>query len=172
MALKTEDLYEKAVTLSKNVGDTFLDLGRTLRQLQSRDPKLFQGIIAETELGRRKAYYTVEISRVFEPLTVSRARLKKIGWTKLGIIAKHVTPENVDELLDLAENNTTKDIERAMRGERPMGDAHVVLMYFSPKQYQDLEKALLQHGASKSGRGMINKEKALMALIGRVQIGS
>jgi len=164
MALKTEDLFDKAMTLSKNVDDTFLELGRTLRQLLGRDPQLFQEIVAKSDIGRRKAYYLVDVSRV---LQVSRTRLKKVGWTKLMMIAKQVTQDNVDELLDLAEQNNVKELERMMRGEKPLGDSHCVLMYFSPEQYEELEEALLHYGARKAGhgRGLVEKEKALLNVI-------
>ena len=40
-------------------------------------------------------------------------------------------------------------------------------MYFSPKQYEELEEALVHHGASKAarGRGLVDKEKALLKMI-------
>lgn len=166
-ALKTEELFDKAMTLSKNVDDTFLELGRALRQLQDREPQLFQDIVAKSDLGRRKAYYLADVSRVFDPLQVRRARLKKVGWTKLAVIAKQVTQDNVDELLDLAEQNNVKELERITRGEKPLGNSHCVLMYFSPKQYEELEEALVHHGARKAerGRGLVEKEKALLRMI-------
>lgn len=169
-ALKTEELFDKAMTLSKNVDDTFLELGRTLRQLQDREPQLFQEIVAKSDLGRRKAYYLVDVSRVFDPLQVSRARLKKVGWTKLAMIAKQVTQDNIGELLELAEQNNAKELERMVRGNKPLGNSHCVLMYFSPKQYEELEEALVHHGARKAerGRGLVEKEKALLKVIRKV----
>ena len=160
MTLRTEGLFDKAMTLSKNVDQTFLELGRTLRQLQDREPKRFQEIVAKSDLGRRKAYYLVDVSRVFDPLRVSRARLKRVGWTKLGMIAKRVTQDNVDEFLDLAERNNVKELERMMRGEEPLGDdSHCVLMYFSPEQYEELKEALLHYGARERGLGTSRKGK-------------
>jgi hypothetical protein len=86
MTMSIEELYERVLALSSNVEDTFVELGRSLRQLLDRDPDLFQQIVKKGRLGRRKAYYLVEVSRKFEPLPISRAKLKKIGWTKLQII--------------------------------------------------------------------------------------
>jgi hypothetical protein len=168
MALKTEEIYDKALTLSANVEDNFLDLGRTLRQLLDRDPDLFQKIVQKTSLGRRKAYYLVEVSRIFDPLPVPRSRLRKIGWTKLQLIGRHVTEGNLEELLQLAESVSSKELERQMRGEKPLGNAHCVLMYFSPKDYAELEEALIENGAvrgPKSGRGLQGKEKALIKVV-------
>jgi hypothetical protein len=176
MARSTEDLYDKALAMSGDVEDNFLELGRDLRRLQDRDLILFQQIIQKTNLGRRKAYYLVEVSRIFDPLPIPRSRLKKIGWTKLQLIGKHVDPSKLDHLLTLAETNNAKELQRHLKGQKPLGNAHCVLMYFSPKQYEELEKVLLKHGASRStgsgGRaGLSNKESALMNLIRSIEGG-
>ena len=169
MTLSTEALYDKAKSLSGDVEDNFLELGKSLRQLLDRDPNLFQEIVAKTNLGRRKAYYLVEVSRIFDPLQVPRSRLRKIGWTKLQLIGKHVTQDNLEELLQLAESVNAKELERHMRGEKPLGNAHSVLMYFSPKQYQELADALVKYGGVRSGRGIQNKEEALLRLVRRLK---
>ena len=178
MALSTEDLYDKALAMSGDVEDNFIELGRSLRQLQVRDLNLFQQIIQKTDLGRRKAYYLVEVSRIYDPLPIPRSRLRKIGWTKLQLIGKHIDASNLEEMLELAENNNSKELERILRGDKPLGgNAHCVLMYFSPKQYHELEEVLIQHGATRSagfgGRaGLSNKENALMNLIRSVKGGA
>ena len=171
MPLSTEDLYEKTMLMSKNVEDNFLDLGRYLRQLLDREPELFQEIIVKSDLGRRKAYYLVEVSRTFDPLPISRPRLKKLGWTKLQIIGKHVTKDNVEELVTLAENHSVKQLERLMQGDAPMKNAHCVLMYFTPKQYAELEAALLKNGGERSGRGIVGKEQALINALRKAASG-
>ena len=169
MTLSIEALYDKAMGLSKQVEDNFLELGKSLRQLMDRDPDLFRQIIQKSNLGRRKAYYLAEVSRIFDPLPIPRVRLRKIGWTKLQLIAKHVTPNNLDVLLQLAEDSAAKELERRMHGEKPLGNAHCVLMYFSPKGYAELEDALVKHGGVRSGRGIQNKEEALIRLVRHVK---
>jgi hypothetical protein len=171
MALKTEELYDKALALSANVEDNFLDLGRSLRQLQDRDPDLFQQVVKKGDLGRRKAYYLVEVSRIFDPLPVPRSRLRNIGWTKLQLIGKHVTPHNLEDLLQLAESVNSKELERRMRGEKPLKNARCVVMYFSPKQYAEFEEALLKNGGEPSGRGIVGKEKALINALRKAESG-
>jgi len=165
MPLSTEEIYEKALMMSKNVEDNFLDLGRQLRQLQDREPELFQKIVESSDLGLRKAYYLVEISKTFDPLPISRARLRKLGWTKCQMIGKHVTKDNVEEMVELAENTSVKILERQLRGEPSMKNAHCVLMYFSTMQYAEFEQALLKNGAQRGkgkSRGLQNKEEALI----------
>ena len=162
MTISIEDLYDRALALSSDVEDTFLELGRSLRQLLDRDPGLFQQIVKKGHLGRRKAYYLVEVSRKFKPLPIGWPRLKKIGWTKLQIIGQHVTKDNVEELVSLAEQLKTKQLERKMQGDDSLSNAHCVLMYFSPEQYAEFEEALLKNGAERSGRGIVGKEAALI----------
>ena len=138
----TDALYDKALELSANVPDNFVELGGALSQLYDRDPNLFRQLAAKSSMGWRKAYHLVEVSRTFEPLAIPRYQLRKIGWPKFQLIAKHVTPNTLDALLQLAEDTTAKDLERRMRGKKPLGNAHCVLKYFSPKQYAELEEAL------------------------------
>ncbi len=45
MTLSIEEIYDKALTLSLDVEDNFLELGRMLRQLIDRDPELFQQFV-------------------------------------------------------------------------------------------------------------------------------
>jgi hypothetical protein len=169
MPPSTEALYDKALELFAKVPDKFLDLGRALRQLQDRDPELFQKFVAKTGIGRRKAYYLVEISRTFEPLQVSRARLHDLGWTKVQLLGKHVTQDNVEELLKLAEDTSANELERVLSGKKSLGNARCVLMYFSPKQYDELEDALVGHGGVRRGRGVENKEEAMIKMVRRLR---
>ena len=169
MALRTEAIYEKALTLSGNVEDNFLDLAKSLRQLRDREPDLVKRIWEKTNLGSRKAYYLMNIDEWYTGLPVGRARLKAIGWTKLQIIGPHINAENCDELLDMAENNTAAQLKVLMKGEKPVKDAHCVLMYLSARQYKEFESVLLSHGATRSGRGILNKEDALIAALRKVK---
>ena len=151
MTKGTDALDDKALELSANVPDNFVELGRALSQLYDRDPNLFRQLATKSNMGLRKAYDLIEVSRTFEPLAIPRDQLRKIGWPKLLLIAKHVTPNTSDALLQLAEDTTAKDLERHMRGEKPAGNAPCVLMYFSPKQYMQLEGVLVPHCGAPSG---------------------
>ena len=147
----TDALYEKALELSVNVPDNFLELGRALTQLYDRDPDRFRQVAARSNMGLRKAYGLVEVSRTLEPLAIPRDQLGKIGWPKLQLIVNHLTPNTLDALLRLAEESTVKDLEHHARGwKRPGGNAHCMLRYFSPKSYEQLEETLLSNGAAPS----------------------
>ena len=165
MAQSTEDIFARAKDLTKNVEDNFLDLARTLRQLKNRDPALFTDLWTKTNLGRRKAYYMIEIDETYGPLPIPRSRLKKLGWTKLQLIRKHVTRDNWEELFATAESMPTKQLEKLMKGEQPVSNAHCVLMYMTPTQYKLFEERLLENGSQRSGRGLLHKEEALTRIL-------
>ncbi len=155
------DLY-RALELIVQLGDEFLELAALLRQLQEKQPDDFKALLSMPELGRRKGYYLVEIDRAFADLGVPSERLNKIGWTKLQLIARHVTPENLEALLTLAEAHTAKNLDLIMRGKEPILGGKTVLLFFNSKQFEAFSKAIIEHGAVKNGAGYIGKEKALI----------
>jgi hypothetical protein len=163
--LSTDDLYAKALRLSSNVDDNFLELARSLRHLLDRDPELFRKVIEKTNLGSRKAYYLVNISKWFEGAPIGKARLRQLGWTKLQIIGPHINDGDAEELVGLAESNTTAQLRAVMKGEKPPANAHCMLMYFSPKDFTIVADALAKHGGVRSGRGILHKEEALLRFI-------
>jgi hypothetical protein len=144
----TDALYDKALGLSDNIPDNFMELGRAFAQLYDLDAELFRQLAAKSNMGLRRAYYLIEVSRTIEALAIPRDQLGKIGWPKLQLVAKHLTPNTLDALLQLAEDMTAKDLERHVRREKPLGNAHCVRRYFSPKQYTQLEGALVPYGAA------------------------
>jgi hypothetical protein len=128
-----------------------VELGRALSQLYDRDPDLFRQLAAKSNMGLRNAYDLVEVSRTFEPLAIPRDQLRKIGWPKLQLVAEHLTPNTLVALLHLAEERTVEDLKHHLRGwKRPVGNAHCVLRYFSPKSYEQLEETHLSNGAAPS----------------------
>ena len=147
----TDALYDKALKLSANVPDNFMELGRALARLYDLDPELFRQLAARSNMGLRRAYYLIEVSRTIEALAIPRDQLGKIGWPKLQLIAKHLTLNTLDALLRLAEESTVEDLKHHLRGwKRPASNAHLTLRYFSPKSYEQLEETLLSNGAAPS----------------------
>jgi hypothetical protein len=169
LAITDQELYTRTLDLStQSIEENFLDLGKAMRQLLERDAELFKKIVDISRLGSRKAYYLVNISQWFEGMPIPRKRLLAVGWTKLMVIGRHVTKDNVAELVTLAENNNVKQLEALMRGEAPKDNASCFLAYFDPKDYKVLEETMIQYGGGRrSGRGIENKEEALMKIIRR-----
>ena len=98
--------------------DRFLDLAALLRKLKDTQPNDFASLIDWPKLGRRKAYYLLEIDEAFGDKADLRPRLSEIGWTKAAKIAKFATPENTDELLELAESYTALNWNCCSRAQR------------------------------------------------------
>jgi hypothetical protein len=59
------------------------------------------------------------------------------------------------------------ELEARLRGEPPVEDARVLLFYLSPPDYERVRVKLIEHGAVPSGKGLLKKEAALMALISK-----
>jgi len=168
LAISLDEIYKKAESLAGNVDDNFLELAKILRQLLDRDAEQFRALLEKSKLGSRKAYYLVNISRWFDGVKVGKLRLRNIGWTKLQCIGPYINAQNVDELILLAENNTAASLKLLMRGESPITNAHCVLLYFAPEHYSLLEEVLVKHGAVRNGRGLVDKEKALVSVLHKV----
>lgn len=162
--------FEKAMELASSFDENFLELGRQLRDMLETSPDEFQKFIDKSKIGKRKAYYLVAIDKAFRKLAVSKARLQRIGWTKLMVLAKHnVDEKNAQKFIALAEAYNTRDLEKLLNDEKPTPNAHCVLLYFDDADYAALEKALVKHGAGRSSRGLTNKEEALIKIIKKGQ---
>ena len=81
---ETEKAFQRAVELPKCPQENFMELGRCLARLKE-EPEEFRRFLKMSGMGSRKAYYLISISQVFGPLRLPKARLKKIGWTKLQV---------------------------------------------------------------------------------------
>ena len=159
---KADDLYDKVVEIAPEVEEKFLELGVLLGRLLDEDRELYSKAVEKAKLGVRKAYYLIAISKAFKNLKISRPRLRAIGWTRLMVIARVVTESNAEELVTLAEQYKVKDLEAIVKGEEPQPDSRVVILYFTPDQYDTFEGVLLKYGASQHGRGLVGKESALL----------
>jgi len=159
------EIKQRALELGARPEENFLQLARCLRMLNETDTNLYQNVVERLKLGRRKAYYLVEIDKRLDGLNLSRSRLQAIRWTKLQIIGEHLTRSYAEKLLRLAEKNTAHNLKLRMQGEKPKPKTHAVLMYFNPGQYRQFEDAILRHGGDRSGRGLLNKERALIRII-------
>lgn len=161
--------YIKAVKYSENVDEYFLELGRILSEAQEAGGDLYKNLM--DLLDRRTAYYLIEIDKAFNPLGVERSELIAVGWTKLARIARHVTQDNVEEMLVLARDSTDRQLRAIVQGETPPKKARVVLLYLRPKHYRRYAQALLMHGATSVGKGLAGQENALMKIITKVLKG-
>jgi hypothetical protein len=100
-----------------------------------------------------------------EGIRLPRRRLQAIGWMKAQIIGKHINAKNAPTLLSLAEQHNTRALNLLMQDSETAPGTRCVLMYFSLHQYRLFERAIVQHGGVRRGRGLANKEQALVRFI-------
>jgi hypothetical protein len=163
-------LDEKAEFIASLIGDNFLRLAWALRELQDTQPDIFLKVVDLVGLSPRKAYALTRIARQFD--NVAEERLHFIGWSKLTIIGRYLTENNIEYLLQLAEENTSYDLQVRLRGETPIEGAKVVQLYLAPDNHKRLKTALMKHGAVASGNGLAKMESALMALVDKMEPGA
>ena len=163
--IKLDDVLQRALDLSSRPDDNFPELARCLATLHDHAFPTWKRFLEASGMGRRKAYYLVEIGNIFERLQVPEARLRKIGWTKAQIIGRHITRANANRRLKQAEENTAPQLEALMRDENAQMATRCVKMYFTAEEYVEFEQAILRHGGTQSGRGLRDKEKATLNMI-------
>lgn len=158
----TKNSKDKVEFAADWAGDGFLLAARRLREIQDTKPEMFLAVAKYLGVRPRKAYDLARIDRTFDTLGVDGNRLAVIGWSKVRLLCDHITPDNAEDLLGLAELSTVRELKLYLKQEFPVPGTRTVLLYFEPAQYDVFEKALLAHGAIKVGRGLIDKEEALL----------
>ena len=161
---RIEKLLQTAVKLSARPDDTFPGLARSLAAIYAQDKALLGRFIEQSGMGRRKAYYLLDLGKRLADLGLPDTRFAKIGWTKFQIIGKKLTRRNAETLLAWAEECNAPQLAARVRGEAP-SKTHCVLLYFSPAQYRQFERAILSSGGKSSGRGLVGKEAAIMRMV-------
>jgi hypothetical protein len=141
-----------------------VQLASALRRLHEHNEELYGKVVQEAEIGGRKAYYLLAIDRHFSDLGIPESRLQQIGWTKLALIGPHLSATNKESLPRLGrkahgQGTRTADAGRGARSERKLRAAVPQI------HYARFAKLLRKNGAVKSGRGLFNKEKALMKIV-------
>ena len=162
---RIEKLLQTAVKLSAQPDDTFPGLARSLAAIYAQDKALLGRFIEQSGMGRRKAYYLLDLGKRLADLGLPDKRFEKIGWTKLQIIGKKLTPRNAETLLGWAEECNAPQLAARVRGETSTSKSRCVLLYFSPAQYRQFERAILTSGGKRSGRGLVGKEAAIMRMV-------
>lgn len=148
----------------------FLELGAVLKKLKATQPAEFAGIADATTLGRRRAYYLIEIDRVFGAMELLQPRLMKIGWSKLSLIARHVNPANLEELLHLAETSAAHELRAYLKKGTPGLGARVLLLSLDAHQFERIWEVLIANGAYLTPKGIHNKEAALLQALSKVPL--
>ena len=168
MSHDNHDSVFDIIHLIKAEEDRFLDLAALLRKLKDTQPKDFVTLTELPKFGRRKAYYLAAIDEAFGDKPDLRPRLSEIGWTKAAQIAKFATPENTDDLLELAETYTTLELELLLRGAEIKAGSRFVMLRLDAEQFALFRAVLLKHGAKAHKKGLLHKEAALVEALSKL----
>lgn len=146
----------------------FLKVANHLFEVQQASPDLLLEEGERIGVGRRKVYYLLELREKLQRIPAQPEQLVRIGWTKLQVIADHLTPENFRELLELAETNPIHALRSYTPGETLPVEKRFLGFSLTPEQYDIVRKVLLDHGADENAKGLRNKEAALVAALKRL----
>jgi len=169
---KIETAVRKAKALAQRRDSSPFDLAEALWCAEREGKGSIARIVEETGLGSRRARYLRKVWGRFAGQGIDRDLLEDVGWTKLALIESLTSPGVDPGWLDLAQRNTVKELDAILRGGRQdKPKAHSVLLRLSPRQYKTFASVLLQFGAkpAKKGRGLRNKEAALMKALSSME---
>lgn len=167
-----DEMAAEITWLTKEFDEKFVPLAKMLREFRDTllgegksDPLgLFEICCKSAGIGKRKAFYLIEIDKVFGPLDIPMQRLTAIGWTKLSLMAKHVDPQKIEDWLKLGESNTVEELKLFLAGKEQLPNK--VHLRFNDKDYAVFSGTLLANGASLTpGGGISNKEQALIKIM-------
>lgn len=123
-------------------------------------------LAAELRCSLRRLRYAAAIYRLAERLDLTETDVRKIGWTKLGLVAsRDDQAESREAVLRLCggRERTTSQLRKLLAGGS--GTEQQIAFTLSKKNRRELEAALIRHGAQRVGRVLNGKEAALMALV-------
>jgi hypothetical protein len=174
-AMKPSAIRAKVVTLAARRTDNFWELGNALLMLRdsSRFTGDFRRTVKKAGLNLRQAYYLCEIVDQLRPFARYKERFEAIGWTRTQVIARGLNRQNLKERLEMAEtkDNTARKLRSLVEGKTPPDKTRCVQLYFTEDEYETFEKAVVLNGGSPVGRGLVDKEAAVMALIKKAMGG-
>ena len=156
-------LRRRARALAVARDATPIDLAEALYEAEQAAPGAIQELIEDGVIRQRRAYYLKSIWARLVDLQIPKARLVKIGWTKLAVIVSKCPEGDELEWLQIAEEGTpAADLVRAAKGKDEAA-RHSILLRMTDAQHKVFEKALRRFGAvrGRTGRGLTKKEAAL-----------
>ena len=155
----------KVLALTPKPGDKILELARAVWQLLRDHPEKASAVLKAAKVSRRRAFYLAEVGQKFAPFMQYEKRLIAIGWTKLSKLADLVTPENIEELLLLAESKSVQALSNLTRGRDVSLNLRTVTLHLTPQQYRKYANAIVKNGGLKRGKQLLDQEVALMKIL-------
>jgi hypothetical protein len=171
-SVNADAMFAKAISLAKTFEENFVELAASLYKLREADPARVSDFLAASRISRRKAQYLLAIHETFKD--ADKAILAELGWTKLLVIEPIARKgdRTIDQLLEAALGRTAADLKRFLADTAVASRPRSMLLYFTDDEYDRLRKVLLANGAKASvkGKGLIDKEQAIMKLVEEASI--
>lgn len=142
-----------------------IETARFLRKVRDDHPDQFQATAKKMKIGLRKAHHLAQIDKKLGEMNIAAERVKRLGWTKLSLLAAYGEDETIDDLIEVAESCTAHELKMHIRNGKFDPEGRTVVLHFDKEQYGLLEAALRAKGATPHSRGLLGKEAALMRLV-------
>lgn len=162
-------MKRKATRLARESSLDFFQLARHLSELHDSGRTALRDMESSSGLPRRRMYYLVEVGDLIRKYDISKTRADEVGWTKLQIIARHLSksddpPPSLNELLEVASVTKAHDLRSVLNGRKaPVTKA--VQFNLNANARAELDKALLAYGAKPTRAGLTKRESALIRII-------
>jgi hypothetical protein len=104
-----------------NISKSYINLAEAIYHLRNELYKAFGlptfSAYCEAVLNMKqgKAYALARVWEAAITFGLSKERLEAIGWAKADILARHVDQDNINDILEWAENETLKDFTARFR---------------------------------------------------------
>lgn len=112
---RTEERLDLAAGFA---GYGFLSVAKHFRQLEDENPRVFDVIVRLLKVDRDDANFMARIDRTFRGLGVNDNHMAALGWPKLIVLIDHISSGNPQQLLELADKKTAKELA-AILGQHP-----------------------------------------------------
>jgi hypothetical protein len=160
--LSEKDAFASLGRLANQSEVTLFRLGGVLARLKAngrhKTYDSFRAFVeAEHDIPYRKAAQWMAVYRRLAESKVAWERLQQVGWTKLKEISSVIKPDNVDQWVDIALDNNTRELVEIVadhkRTARPAGADAITRMTFRVHAGQKgaiqaaIDKAKTQNGA-------------------------
>ncbi len=167
---RPSQLKKQAIELAGRPALNFFELARLISMLHDRDPISLRNFPKESGMGRRRLYYLLGVGRLIEAHTITKPDAEEVGWTKLQIIARHVTrtggasAKDIRMFLNMATKTKAHSLAEVLRGEDAVA-TRAVMFHLGSDDRVELNYALVAFGAETTHRGLARKEAALVILV-------
>jgi len=166
---RANEVREKIAELNSGIEADFLDLASLLSEAYHKEFYLEWGFSSfeeyctkELDTKYRKAMYFVEIWDKVKVLDLPSKKVKAIGWTKMKDLVSVASEENVDDLVEKAEKQSSREFTEVVKQLRTPGESRVKITTMTFKMGET--EAVVIADALAEAKKMVGMDNATLAL--------